>query len=126
MEYVVDQDVPADGQEAVECRDVVSVLDRIGDKWSMLIIGALINGPARFNALMRAIDGVSHRMLTRSLRTLEYDGLVKRISYPTIPPKVEYELTELGRSLIDPLASLTAWVRQNQKAIISARTSFSK
>jgi len=104
-----------------ECRLVAQVLDRIGDKWTVLVVGVLSNGPMRFNAIMRTINGVSHRMLTLTLRALEQDGLVKRTAYATSPPKVEYELTELGRSLIDPLTTLSAWAQQNRLAIEAAQ-----
>ena len=107
-----------------DCRTVINILDRIGDKWVILIVGALMDGPVRFNAILRSIDGLSHRMLTYTLRALECDGLVNRTAYPSIPPKVEYQLTDLGRSLIDPLATLTGWVRQHHFAIETARKSF--
>jgi DNA-binding HxlR family transcriptional regulator len=103
------------------CRVVIQILARIGDKWTVMVVGALRDGPVRFNGLMRNIDGVSHRMLTLTLRALEADGIVMRTAYATIPPKVEYELTELGRSLIDPLAALATWVKQNRAAIDAAR-----
>jgi DNA-binding HxlR family transcriptional regulator len=106
------------------CRIVVQVLDRIGDKWTVMVVDALQHGPVRFNALMRSIAGVSHRMLTLTLRSLEADGLVKRTAYTTIPPRVEYELTELGRSLIEPLAALATWVKMNRAAIDTARLTY--
>jgi len=93
------------------CRIVANVLDRIGDKWTIMVVGALSDGPMRFNAMMRKIGGVSHRMLTLTLRGLERDGMVLRTAYPTIPPKVEYELTALGRSLIVPLMTALEWGR---------------
>lgn len=107
-----------------DCRAVLQVLDRIGDKWTVMVVGALAEGPMRFNAIMRLIDGVSHRMLTLTLRSLERDGLVKRTAYATIPPKVEYELTELGRSLIEPLTAIGAWAQRNRPAIEAARARF--
>lgn len=107
-----------------DCRAVLRVLDRIGDKWTVMVVGALANGPMRFNAIMRVIDGVSHRMLTITLRSLEGDGLVKRTAWATIPPKVEYELTELGRSLIEPLRTLARWVVSNRLAMETARVRF--
>ena len=97
------------------------VLDRVGDKWTVMVVGGLSKGPMRFNALLRLIGGVSHRMLTLTLRGLEHDGLVKRTVYPSVPPKVEYELTEVGRSLIKPLSALSEWVQRNQPAIEAAR-----
>jgi DNA-binding HxlR family transcriptional regulator len=107
-----------------DCRALGEILDRIGDKWTIMVVGALSEGPMRFNAIMRFVDGVSHRMLTITLRGLESDGLVKRTAYATIPPKVEYELTKLGRSLIEPLTALSDWVVQNRPAIERARAQF--
>ena len=107
-----------------DCRAVLQMLDRIGDKWTVMVVGVLSDGPMRFNAIMRAIDGVSHRMLTITLRGLESDGLVTRTAYATIPPKVEYELTELGRSLKEPLSSLASWVVRNRPAMEAARMRF--
>jgi DNA-binding HxlR family transcriptional regulator len=103
------------------CRALGQVLDRIGDKWTIMVVGALSKGPMRFNALQRLIGGVSHRMLTLTLRGLEHDGLVKRTVYPTVPPKVEYELTEVGRSLIEPLSALSNWAQENLPAIEAGR-----
>lgn len=111
-------------QDGDDCRTVVQLLDRIGDKWTVMVVDALRNGPVRFNALMRTVDGVSHRMLTLTLRALEADGLVVRTAYATIPPKVEYELTELGCSLIDPLTALATWVKQNRATIEKARIAY--
>ena len=107
-----------------DCRAVGQTLDRIGDKWTVMVVGTLSKGPMRFNAIMRAIGGVSHRMLTLTLRGLERDGLVKRTAYPTIPPKVEYELTEMGRSLIRPLKALATWAQRNRPAMEAARARF--
>lgn len=104
------------------CKALGRVLDRIGDKWAIMVVGALSNGPVRFNALLRLIEGVSHRMLTLTLRGLEQDGLVKRTVYPTVPPKVEYELTRVGRSLIEPLSVLSSWAETNLPTIEAART----
>src|SRR3954470_837967 len=92
-----------------KCLALAQVLDRIGDKWTIMVVGVLSQGPKRFTVLMREIGGVSHRMLTLTLRGLERDGLVKRTAYPSIPPKVEYELTALGASLRVPLAALSEW-----------------
>ena len=86
-------DVPED------CRAVSEVLDRIGDKWSVLVVVTLGDGPKRFNELRRSIASISQRMLTLTLRGLERDGLISRTVFPTVPPRVDYELTELGRSL---------------------------
>lgn len=104
-----------------DCRAVGQVLDLIGDKWTVMVVGSLSTGPMRFNSLMHRIGAVSHRMLTITLRSLERDGLVKRTVYATIPPKVEYELTELGHSLIRPLKTLADWAQRNRPAIEAAR-----
>jgi DNA-binding HxlR family transcriptional regulator len=110
-----------DERERERGRVLGQVLDRIGNKWTVMVVGALSKGPLRFNALMRAIDGVSHRMLTLTLRGLEQDGLVKRTSYPTSPPKVEYELTPCGRSLIEPLRELAKWAEAHRADVRKAR-----
>ena len=102
------------------CKALGQVLDRIGEKWTVMVVGALSKGPMRFNALMRLIDGVSHRMLTLTLRGLEHDGLVKRTVYASVPPKVEYELTAVGASLVKPLSALSEWALKNQPAIQAA------
>lgn len=107
-----------------DCRALGAVLDRIGDKWTIMVVGTLGQKTMRFNELMRAIDGISHRMLTLTLRGLERDGLVKRTAYATIPPKVEYDLTELGCSLIGPLRTLASWGRRNRPAVEKARMCF--
>jgi DNA-binding HxlR family transcriptional regulator len=93
------------------------MLGHIGDKWTIMTITMLLNGPKRFNELRRLIGGISQQMLTRTLRALERDGLVSRRVYPTIPPQVEYSLTNLGLSLAEPLTQLTKWVIQNMPEI---------
>ena len=100
------------------------VLARIGDKWSVLVVTRLGNGPLRFNELRRAIGGISQRMLTLTLRGLERDGLVTRTVFPTIPPRVDYALTPLGRDLLDPVSALGAWAIRNQEKIAVARERF--
>lgn len=107
-----------------KCKILANVLDRIGDKWTIMVVGALSDGPMRFNAIMRKIGGVSHRMLTLTLRGLERDGMVRRTAYATIPPKVEYELTTLGRSLTTPLATLLEWGLHHSEEIEAARQTF--
>jgi DNA-binding HxlR family transcriptional regulator len=86
----------------------------------MMVVGTLSDGPMRFNALQRAIAGVSHRMLTLTLRGLERDGLVKRTAFATVPPRVDYELTKLGHSLKPPLQVLAGWVQTNRAAVEDA------
>jgi DNA-binding HxlR family transcriptional regulator len=107
-----------------DCRAVRSVLARVGDKWSILIIVLLGDGPKRFNEIKRMIGGISQRMLTLTLRGLERDGLVKRSHFPTIPPRVEYELTQFGRSLWDAVEPLSMWAQGHVQHIISARAAF--
>ena len=94
-----------------QCRPVSDVLDRVGDKWSVLVVVMLGDRPTRFNELRRSIASISQRMLTLTLRALERDGLVTRTMFPTIPPRVEYELTKLGRSLLEPVGALSHWAR---------------
>ena len=100
------------------------VLDRIGDAWSLLVLLELANGPCRFNALRRVIDGISQRMLTLTLRGLERDGFVTRTVFPTIPPRVDYDLTDLGRELLEPVMALVTWATSNTERINAARSAF--
>jgi DNA-binding HxlR family transcriptional regulator len=100
------------------------VLDRIGDRWTVLVVGSLSGGPLRFSELARAIDGVSQKMLTQTLRGLERDGLVTRTVHPEVPPRVEYELTHVGRTLIEPLDALDAWAREHLPLIEEARARY--
>ena len=112
------------GLHSAGCRNVAPVLNRVGDKWSMLIVMMLTDGPKRFSELKRAIDGISQRMLTLSLRGLERDGLVSRTVTPTIPPRVDYELTELGRSLREPVKALGDWAIEHIGCIRAAQQRF--
>jgi DNA-binding HxlR family transcriptional regulator len=107
-----------------DCRAVGDVLARVGDKWSVLVVTRLGEGPMRFNELRRSIGGISQRMLTLTLRGLERDGLITRTVFPTIPPRVDYELTPLGRDLLDPVSALGAWAIRNQSKIARARERF--
>lgn len=107
-------------EEQTTC-PVREVLDRIGDKWSVLVVTLLGDGTRRFSELQRAIEGISQRMLTRTLRSLERDGLVNRTVYPTVPPRVDYELTDLGRTLLEPVAAVAAWAEENREAVQAAR-----
>lgn len=107
-----------------DCRGVASVLSRVGDKWSVLVIMMLSDGPKRFNELKRTINGISQRMLTLTLRGLERDGLVTRTIFPTIPPRVDYELTDLGRGLQQPVKALGEWAIAHLEQIAAARTRF--
>ncbi|MGZ3872911.1 MAG: winged helix-turn-helix transcriptional regulator [Mucilaginibacter sp.] len=106
---------------------VRNVLDRVGDKWSILVISILGEcGTLRFNELNQTIGNISQKMLTVTLKTLEADGLVARKMYPQIPPKVEYSLTALGESLLPAIASLTAWAQQNMPAVLASRARYKK
>jgi DNA-binding HxlR family transcriptional regulator len=107
-----------------DCRAISDVLSRVGDKWSVLVVTRLGGGPMRFNELRRSIGGISQRMLTLTLRGLERDGLITRTVFPTIPPRVDYELTALGRDLLDPVSALGAWAIRNQPKIVHARQLF--
>jgi len=111
-------DLPAD------CRAVSEVLSRVGDKWSVLVVTKLGSGSKRFNELRREIGGISQRMLTLTLRGLERDGLVTRKIIPTSPLGVEYDLTALGRDLLQPVSALGAWAIRNQGKIQQARVRF--
>jgi DNA-binding HxlR family transcriptional regulator len=110
--------------EGADCRAVASILSRVGDKWSVLVIMLLIDGPRRFNELKRMVGGISQRMLTLTLRGLERDGLVTRTVFPTIPPRVDYELTDLGRGLAQPVKALGQWAFEHQPQIQGARDKF--
>ena len=106
------------------CKNVAPVLNRVGDKWSMLIVMILAGGSRRFSELKREIDGISQRMLTLTLRGLERDGLVTRTVTPSIPPRVDYELTELGASLREPVQALGAWAIEHISCIRAAQDRF--
>ena len=107
-----------------DCRAVSEVLSRVGDKWTILVVGELGQGRKRFNEIRRALGSISQRMLTLTLRGLERDGLVTRTVFPTVPPRVDYELTKLGRSLLEPVSGIGLWARQNREHIEEARRRF--
>jgi DNA-binding HxlR family transcriptional regulator len=116
--------IPGNLHVPEDCRAVSEVLSRVGDKWTVLVVSTLGDGPKRFNELRKALGSISQRMLTLTLRALERDGLVTRTVFPTIPPRVDYELTRLGRSLLDPVSELGLWARKNRTAIQDARRRF--
>ncbi|KVX97701.1 winged helix-turn-helix transcriptional regulator [Burkholderia ubonensis] len=97
------------------------VLDRIGDQWSLLVLETLADGTLRFNELGRAIGDISRQMLSRTLKRLEQDGFVSRTLFAEVPPRVEYELTALGRSFLVPMRTLIQWADENHRAICDAR-----
>jgi DNA-binding HxlR family transcriptional regulator len=106
------------------CRTISTLLSRIGDKWTVLVVATLGDGPRRFNELRREIPSVSQRMLTLTLRNLERDGIVSRTVTPSIPPRVDYELTALGHSLLKPITALTEWALEHIEQIHQAQASF--
>ena len=116
--------IPTNLHVPEDCRAVSEILARVGDKWTVLVVGVLGDGPKRFSEIRRALGSISQRMLTLTLRGLERDGLVTRTVFPTIPPRVDYELTKLGQSLLKPVNGLGLWARQNRAAIADARRRF--
>jgi DNA-binding HxlR family transcriptional regulator len=113
--------LPATRGEVVEDCPTREILDRVGDKWSVLVIVLLGQRTRRFSELDRAIEGISQRMLTLTLRALERDGLVSRTVYASVPPRVDYELTDLGRTLLIPLGALADWADTHRGDIQAAR-----
>lgn len=109
------------GREDCPVRDV---LDRVGDKWSFLLVLKLASGPHRFGVLRRSVPDISQRMLTQTLRELQRDGLIERTVFPTTPPSVEYALTDLGRSLLVPMRALVTWADQSHATIQASRKLF--
>jgi DNA-binding HxlR family transcriptional regulator len=107
-----------------DCRAISEVLARVGDKWTVLVVNLMGSGPKRFSEIKREVGGISQRMLTLTLRALERDGLVTRTVTPTIPPRVDYALTELGRSLLKPVQALGSWALDNREKIEHARHRF--
>ena len=110
-------------QVAAGC-PIRDVIERIGDKWSVLVVVSLQDGPVRFSGLLRGVDGISRRMLTRTLRLLERDGLVDREVFPTTPPSVEYSLTDLGRGLAGTLEAVSTWAIAHRDDVEAARRRF--
>jgi DNA-binding HxlR family transcriptional regulator len=115
---------PSNLHETEPCRKVSRILSRIGDKWSVLIVMQLGEKPHRFNELRRALGSISQKMLSATLRTLERDGFVSRTVTPTVPPRVDYALTELGRDLLCPVGALGAWAMDNIDRIEAARREY--
>ncbi|NUP48418.1 MAG: helix-turn-helix transcriptional regulator [Catenulispora sp.] len=115
---------PVCGEHGEANQLVRDLLGRIGDKWSLMIIGNLAEGPLRFSAIQHAIGGISQRMLTLNLRQLERDGLITRTVYAEVPPRVEYEVTDLGRSLIVPALGLVNWAAANADQVKARRHAY--
>lgn len=113
--------------EPSQCAAVDQLVALLGEKWTLLVLGALTKEPTlRYNDLQRAVRGISQRMLTLRLKKLEENGLVKRTVFPTVPPRVDYELTPLGRTLIAPIRALLRWVTNNRAAMAEARVAYAK
>jgi DNA-binding HxlR family transcriptional regulator len=113
-----------DGRLSGDCIAVNDILSTIGDKWTVLIVVTLSKGPMRFNEIRRAVGGISQRMLTLTLRGLERDGFATRTVFPTVPPRVDYALTELGKTLIEPLAAIGTWAIAHREEVADARANF--
>jgi DNA-binding HxlR family transcriptional regulator len=116
----VDDEMCADARRGL----VRDMLVRVGDKWTMLTIEQLSAGPMRFTALMSSVPGISHRMLTQTLRALQRDGMVSRTAYAEVPPRVEYELTALGRTLIGPVSAFVAWAQDHYAEVTANRDAY--
>jgi DNA-binding HxlR family transcriptional regulator len=111
---------------AGDCGKISQILSRVGDKWTVLVVMMLVDGPRRFNEIKRMVGGISQRMLTLTLRGLERDGMVTRTVTPSIPPRVDYALTALGFSLAEPVMALGAWAQANLGLIDAAREAFDR
>src|SRR5260370_23700552 len=120
----IEMTVPAQRPLQEDCYKVRGILARIGEKWSMLVVMLLRDGPRRFNDIKRNTGGISQQMLTRTLRGLERDGMVTRTIFPTSPPQVEYKLTELGGSMAEPVLAFGRWVQEHPAHIDAARDRF--
>jgi DNA-binding HxlR family transcriptional regulator len=123
---VTNKGVRGHDPEHPDCQAVAQTLARIGDKWTVLVIGALSEGSLRYNEVRRAVSGISQRMLTLTLKGLEQDGLVDRTVYPTVPPRVDYELTKLGRTLTAPLRGIYEWVTRHRPEMEAARKKYAE
>jgi DNA-binding HxlR family transcriptional regulator len=112
-------------EEGDGARELVrDILDRVSDKWTMLVIRGLADGPVRFTGLLTSVEGISQRMLTRTLRALQRDGMVVRTAYAEVPPRVEYELTDLGRSMVLPVVALVDWALDHRQEVTGNRMRF--
>lgn len=116
--------VPSIPQDTATCEHISRMLARISDKWTILVVRTLGNGPLRFNTLKREVGEISQKMLSSTLRDLEENGFVIRKVTPAAPPQVEYSLTDLGHDFLNPVRQLAAWVAANSERIDKARTTF--
>jgi DNA-binding HxlR family transcriptional regulator len=115
---------PATFPESSACRRISEILSRVGDKWTVLVIVQLREGPLRFSEIKRRLGSISQKMLTATLRALERDGFLTRTVFPSVPPRVDYELTTLGRDLLKPVAAMASWASENADAIDRARARY--
>lgn len=115
---------PPDLHVAGQCRVANDVISLVGDKWSVLVVSTLGNGRLRFSELKRAVEGISQKMLTTTLRGLERDGYLTRTVFPTVPPRVDYELTKLGFELLEPVSALGQWAITNHARVLDARRAY--
>ena len=117
---------PGFPEDTSQCERISALLSRVGDKWTVQVVRVLGTGPMRFNALRRSIGEISQKMLSTTLRNLERDGFVTRSVTPTNPPQVEYALTELGASLLEPVQALAGWTVANAEKIEAARQAYGR
>ena len=115
---------PPDLHGTGQCQVANDVISLVGDKWSVLVVSTLGSGRMRFSEIKRAVDGISQKMLTTTLRGLERDGYLTRTVHPTVPPRVDYELTELGFDLLEPVAALGQWAVTNHARVLDARRAY--
>lgn len=115
---------PGSLHATADCRQIADILGRIGDKWTVLVIGQMSQGPLRFNEIKRRIGNISQKMLSATLRALERDGLVTRTQFPTVPPRVDYALTALGHDLLRSVRALEGWARANMAQVYAARAKY--
>lgn len=115
---------PGFSEDTAQCERIAALLSRVGDKWTVQVVRVLGPGPMRFNALRRSIGEISQKMLSTTLRNLERDGFVTRTVTPATPPQVEYALTDLGRSLLEPVRALAEWTLANADRIEAARRAY--
>ena len=114
---VANKFVPTDSLGPADCKGLADVLSSVGDKWTIMVVGALSKGELSYNEIQRRVGGISQRMLTLTLKRLEADGIVTRTLFPSVPPRVDYELTELGMTLRGALVPLHLWAAQNKQVI---------
>ena len=118
--------VPAETLSPTDCKGLADTLASVGDKWTIMVVGALSKGQLRYNEIQRRVSGISQRMLTLTLKRLEADGIVTRTLFPSVPPRVDYELTELGQTLRAALVPLHLWAARNRQIISENRAKFGR